>query len=67
MAGESHGDPVNLAAGEASAAIRMRLKQTDSKLLLAIEDVERYQRALKLVALTCTLSKVAWTLVDGRW
>jgi len=36
--GESHGDPVDLAAGEASAAVQMRLKQTDSKLLRAIED-----------------------------
>lgn len=38
MAGESHGDPVDLAASEASAAIQMRRKQRDSKLLRAIED-----------------------------
>jgi len=37
-AGEAHGDPVDLAAGETSATVQMRLKQTDSKLLRAIED-----------------------------
>ena len=38
VTGESHGDLVDLAAGEASAAVELRLKQTDSKLLRAIED-----------------------------
>lgn len=37
-AGEPHGDPVDLAASETSASVQMRLKQTDSKLLRAIED-----------------------------
>ncbi len=36
--GEPHGDPVDMAADEASATVQMRLKQTDSKLLRAIED-----------------------------
>ena len=38
MAGEPHGDPIDLAAGETRATVQMRLKQTDSKLLRAIED-----------------------------
>ena len=38
MASEPHGDPIDLAAGETSATVQMRLKQTDSKLLRAIED-----------------------------
>ena len=38
MAGEPHGDPVDVAASETSAAVQMRLKQTDSKLLRAIEN-----------------------------
>jgi DnaK suppressor protein len=37
-AGEPHGDLVDLAAGETSATVQLRLKQTDSKLLRAIED-----------------------------
>ena len=36
-AGEPHGDPVDLAASETSASVQLRLKQTDSKLLRAIE------------------------------
>ena len=36
--GEPRGDPVDMAAGEASATVQMRLRQTDSKLLRAIED-----------------------------
>jgi len=36
--GEPGGDPVDMAAGENSATVQMRLKQTDSKLLRAIED-----------------------------
>jgi len=46
--GEPRRDPVDMAAGEASATVQMRLKQTDSKLLRAIEDaltrirLERY-------------------------
>jgi len=35
---EPRGDPVDMAADEASATVQMRLKQTDSKLLRAIED-----------------------------
>jgi DnaK suppressor protein len=36
--GEPGGDPVDMAAGEISAAVQMRLKQTNSKLARAIED-----------------------------
>jgi DnaK suppressor protein len=36
--GEPRGDPVDMAASETSATVQMRLKQTDSKLLRAIED-----------------------------
>ena len=36
--GEPHGDPVDMAAEEAIATVQTRLKQTDSKLLRAIED-----------------------------
>lgn len=35
---EPRGDPVDMAADEASATVQMRLRQTDSKLLRAIED-----------------------------
>ena len=37
-AGEPGGDPVDMAAGEISAAVQMRLKQTNGKLSRAIED-----------------------------
>jgi DnaK suppressor protein len=37
-AGEPGGDPVEMAAGEISAAVQMRLKQTNGKLSRAIED-----------------------------
>ena len=37
-AGEPAGDPVDRAAGEISAAVQMRLKQTNGKLSRAIED-----------------------------
>ena len=37
-AGEIRGDPVDIAAGEADAATQIRLRQTDGKLLRAIED-----------------------------
>jgi len=37
-AGETPGDPVDMAASETSARVQLRLKQTDSKLLWAIED-----------------------------
>jgi len=36
--GEPGGDPVDMAAGEISAAVQMRLKQTNGKLSRAIED-----------------------------
>jgi DnaK suppressor protein len=36
--GEPRGDPVDMAASETSATVQIRLKQTDSKLLRAIED-----------------------------
>ena len=36
--GEPRGDPVDMAADEASATVQIRLKQTDSKLMQAIED-----------------------------
>jgi DnaK suppressor protein len=36
--GEACGDPADMAAGEISAAVQIRLKQTDSKLSRAIED-----------------------------
>ena len=36
--GEPHGDPVDVAAGETSASVQIRLRETDSKLLRAIED-----------------------------
>jgi DnaK suppressor protein len=35
---EPRGDPIDMAASEATATVQMRLKQTDSKLLRAIED-----------------------------
>ena len=38
VASEPHGDPVDMAASETSASVLMRLRQTDSKLLGAIED-----------------------------
>ena len=37
-AGERHGDPVDMSAGETDAVTQIRLHQTDSKLLRAIED-----------------------------
>jgi DnaK suppressor protein len=37
-AGEPRGDPVDMAASETDAATQIRLQQTDSKLLRAIED-----------------------------
>ena len=37
-AGEPGGDPVDMAAGEISASVQMRLKQTIGKLSRAIED-----------------------------
>jgi DnaK suppressor protein len=37
-ADEPSGDPVDMAAGEISAAVQMRLKQTNGKLARAIED-----------------------------
>jgi DnaK suppressor protein len=37
-AGEPGGDPVDMAAGEISAAVEMRVKQTNGKLSRAIED-----------------------------
>jgi DnaK suppressor protein len=37
-AGEPRGDPVDMAAGEISTALQMRLRQTNSKLSRAIED-----------------------------
>jgi DnaK suppressor protein len=37
-AGEIRGDPVDIAANEIGASMQIRLKQTDSKLLRAIED-----------------------------
>jgi DnaK suppressor protein len=37
-AGEPRGDPVDMAASETSAAMQIRLKQTDGKLWRAIED-----------------------------
>ena len=37
-AGELRGDPVDLATSETDAATQIRLQQTDSKLLRAIED-----------------------------
>ncbi len=36
--GESRGDPVDMAASETDAAMQIRLQQTDSKLMRAIED-----------------------------
>jgi DnaK suppressor protein len=36
--GEPRGDPIDMAATETSATVRMRVKQTDSKLLRAIDD-----------------------------
>ena len=35
---EPRGDPVDMAAGETSASVQMRLRQANSKLLRAIED-----------------------------
>jgi DnaK suppressor protein len=40
-AGGPRGDPVDVAASETSAAIQIRLNQTDNKLLRAIEDALR--------------------------
>ena len=37
-AGEPHGDPVDRAASETDSVMQIRLKQTDGKLLRAIED-----------------------------
>jgi DnaK suppressor protein len=37
-AGEAHGDLLDLAACEANSALQIRLKETDGKLLRAIED-----------------------------
>jgi len=37
-AGELRGDPIDMAANETDAATQIRLQQTDSKLLRAIED-----------------------------
>ena len=36
--GEPRGDPVDVAAGETGAAVQLRLRQADGKLLRAIED-----------------------------
>jgi DnaK suppressor protein len=37
-AGDLRGDPIDMAASETNAATQVRLQQTDSKLLRAIED-----------------------------
>ena len=37
-AGEPRGDPVDIAASETYSAVQIRLKETDGKLLRAIED-----------------------------
>ena len=37
-AGEPRGDPVDIAASETYSAMQIRLKETDGKLLRAIED-----------------------------
>jgi DnaK suppressor protein len=37
-ASEPHADPADIAASEASSAMQIRLKETDGKLLRAIED-----------------------------
>jgi len=36
--GEPRGDPVDVAAGETSASVQIRLRETDSRLLRAIEE-----------------------------
>ncbi len=36
--GEAHGDPVDIAAGESGAAVQLRLRETDGRLMRAIED-----------------------------
>ena len=38
VGGEPRGDPVDVAAGEASASAHIRLRETDGRLLRAIED-----------------------------
>ncbi len=38
VASEPHGDPVDMAASETNASVLMRLRQSDSKLLWAIDD-----------------------------
>jgi DnaK suppressor protein len=35
---EARGDPVDMAAGETGAAVQLRLRETDGRLLRAIED-----------------------------
>ena len=38
VGGEPRGDPVDVAADEASASVQIRLRETDSRLLRAIEE-----------------------------
>ena len=38
VGGEPRGDPVDVAADETSASVQIRLRETDSRLLRAIED-----------------------------
>jgi len=70
-AGELRGDPVDMAANETDAATQIRLQQTDSKLLRAIEDaLTRIRRERFGICEACgqpiskaRLEAVPWT----RW
>jgi len=69
--GEPGGDPVDMAASETSTSVKVRLKQTDSKLSRAIEDaLARIRRERFGVCEECgqpiskaRLEAVPWT----RW
>jgi DnaK suppressor protein len=70
-AGEPRGDPVDMASGAAEAATEIRLRQTDGKLLSAIEDaLGRVRREEYGICMECgqaiskaRLEAVPWT----RW
>ena len=70
-AGENHGDPVDMAASETDAFTQIRLQQSDSKLLRAIDDaLTRIQHEKYGVCEECgepiskaRLEAVPWT----RW
>jgi DnaK suppressor protein len=69
--GELRGNPADMAAGETDAATQIRLQQTDSKLLRAIEDaLTRIRQKEFGICKECEqpISKARWEVVPWtRW